>query len=402
MQEKLLAKMQALAATSAGLPALNSRYLLLHKIGSGTFSKVSLAVDLAAQRLCAVKILRRNADYSAFECLSREIGLLRRFSKERFSPRLRDYDFQATLAKHTHTFKVAFIATELVFPGDLKAFTRKDCPAMAFGLLLHIYKQMVMLTERLRKYGLYQSDLKLENMLIDERTRVYLCDLSSVRQLQSTDLGDYIFTEQYCPPELLRLLRKRRAPPGFDFLKTTVFAFGVILYALIFKEFPQASPKTRGLSLGAERIADKDLRAFASAHLRQLLEPDHAKRLTFEEVRKYVFTLGGDAQKCQQAVDGGFILACANDCYGQASECVRRSRSKQRLLGLCESRANASLAAYYSDKGYENFLADSKRRSIEGEEGAQGRLPTRKSSASDSSSEMKDTAMECPGDRAQG
>ena len=96
--------------------------------------------------------------------------------------------------------------------------------------------------EKLKKVGILHCDLKMENLLLDEKFNVTLCDFGAVREMQDFRIEGCIGTQEYGAPEL-ETFRGRRPPPGFDPLKLEIFSIGVIMHILIFRKFPRFDRK---------------------------------------------------------------------------------------------------------------------------------------------------------------
>lgn len=88
-------------------------------------------------------------------------------------------------------------------------------------------QQMAELLRELHKYGMVHGDFKLENVLIDARGKIRLCDFESL-MVPGNDYKRF-GTLEYTSPEQI---------DGKISLKTDIWAFGVICYCVWYTEFP--------------------------------------------------------------------------------------------------------------------------------------------------------------------
>eukprot|EP00940_MAST-03C_sp_MAST-3C-sp2_P001037 g1037.t1 len=92
----------------------------------------------------------------------------------------------------------------------------------------------------LHSAGIVHRDIKPENLLIDKCGRVKLCDFGLARNIESrrVRVTGGIGTVAYTPPELLE--SEKDVSLLVDGVKVDVYAFGIVLWGLIFRQKPYA------------------------------------------------------------------------------------------------------------------------------------------------------------------
>lgn len=95
-----------------------------------------------------------------------------------------------------------------------------------------IFGQLVLGVAHLHQLGVVHRDLKLENVLLDERVRVKIADLGFGREFeQGRWMETRVGTLGYCAPEVLS--GKRYLGEAVD-----IWSLGVILYTLLTGSLP--------------------------------------------------------------------------------------------------------------------------------------------------------------------
>lgn len=128
-------------------------------------------------------------------------------------------------------------------------------------------------------------DIKLENVLIDNKGRVYVIDLGLCAFVEDQKLcRDWCGSDNYLAPEIVR----RNPYNGF---KADVFSTGVVLFALLFGVFPFENLRVNGVqSLRTLKVRfPSDVKVSSSAKdlLLKMLEDDPEKRYSVADVLKH-------------------------------------------------------------------------------------------------------------------
>ncbi|KAK3322433.1 hypothetical protein B0H66DRAFT_601887 [Apodospora peruviana] len=117
-------------------------------------------------------------------------------------------------------------------------------------------------------------DIKDENVILDGEGRIKLIDFGSAAYIKSGPFDVFVGTIDYAAPEML-------ASQPYGGKEQDVWALGILLYTIIYKENPFYS---------VDEIIDRDLRVPYTISedsidlIRRMLNRDVAKRLTIEEV----------------------------------------------------------------------------------------------------------------------
>lgn len=147
--------------------------------------------------------------------------------------------------------------------------------------------------KHIQSNNIAHRDIKLENILIDNRGRVYVIDLGLCAFIEDNKLcRDWCGSDNYLAPEIVR-----RTP--YNGYKADVFSTGVVLFALLFGVFPFENLRVNGVhSLRPLKVrfpSDVKVSLSAKELLLKMLEDDPEKRYTIDEVLKHDWILGDEA-----------------------------------------------------------------------------------------------------------
>ncbi|XP_039512026.1 calcium-dependent protein kinase 16-like isoform X2 [Pimephales promelas] len=123
--------------------------------------------------------------------------------------------------------------------------------------------------------GVFHSDIKLQNLLINKKTReVKLIDFRSGRFLKESAYDDFCGTRPYCPPEF-------HTRGNYHGKPATVWSLGVLLFVMLCGRFPEAKDHLR--------IKNNTWSMFHLSNdccklIRRLLQKDPAQRIGLEEI----------------------------------------------------------------------------------------------------------------------
>ncbi|XP_072172963.1 testis-specific serine/threonine-protein kinase 3-like [Diadema setosum] len=199
---------------------LSRGYCLAHKLGSGSYSKVRMAVMTSTKKRVAVKIIDRKRaprDYQR-NFLPRELALARHL---RHPNVLRTHDWFEQNGK-------VYMILEFAESGDvleyIRLVTRGPVPerlARTWGM------QTARALFYMHGMGLVHRDVKCENLLLDTRFNIKLSDFGFVRRVGKGDLSDtFCGSAAYAAPEIIRSVM-------YNPFKSDVWALGVVLYILV-------------------------------------------------------------------------------------------------------------------------------------------------------------------------
>ncbi|TDL20349.1 Pkinase-domain-containing protein [Rickenella mellea] len=192
-------------------------YTLGKAIGEGAYGKVRLGTHRLTQTRVAIKQIPKSMTAS----LTREIHHHRRLH----------HPHVAQLYEVIATESAIWLVTELCSGGELfdylveKGRLSEDETRTIFG-------QLCLAVGYIHEKGVVHRDLKLENVLLDERCRVKLGDFGFTREYERGSLLEtFCGTTGYASPEMLQA--KKYLGPEVD-----IWSLGIILYTLLTGTLP--------------------------------------------------------------------------------------------------------------------------------------------------------------------
>ncbi|KAI5981533.1 Pkinase-domain-containing protein [Pisolithus albus] len=248
-------------------------YTLGKVIGEGAYGKVRIGTH----RLTSTRVAIKQIPKAMSASLTREIHHHRQLHHPHVTQM---YEVIATEA-------YIWIVTELCCGGELfdylaeKGRLSEDEARIIFG-------QLCLAVAYLHNKGIVHRDLKLENVLLDERCRVKLGDFGFTREYErGVLLETFCGTTGYAAPEMLQ--GKRYLGPEVD-----VWSMGVILYCLLTGTLP-FDDDDEGI-MKEKVIHARDL-------IRNILQMDPSKRLTIPQILSSPwFTTKGDTASKEEPV----------------------------------------------------------------------------------------------------
>lgn len=192
-------------------------YTLQRPIGEGTFGKVRLGLHRLTNTRVAIKQIPKAHSAS----LTREIHHHRRLHHPNV---MQLYEVIATE-------QYIWMVSELCAGGELYDYLVEN-QVLAEPEARRIFGQLCLAVAYVHSKGIVHRDLKLENILLDERCNVKLGDFGFTREFEAKRLMDtFCGTTGYAAPEMLS--GKKYTGPEVD-----VWSLGVILYALLCGALP--------------------------------------------------------------------------------------------------------------------------------------------------------------------
>lgn len=241
-------------------------YTLGKVIGEGAYGKVRLGTH----RLTSTRVAIKQIPKAMSASLTREIHHHRQLHHPNVT------QMYEVIATESHIW----IVTELCCGGELFDYLAEKGRLSERESSI-IFGQLALAVAYLHEKGIVHRDLKLENVLLDERCRVKLGDFGFTREYdRGVYMETFCGTTGYAAPEMLQ--GKRYLGPEVD-----VWSMGVILYCLLtgtlpFDDDDEAVMKEKVIK---GQYEDPEwLSTDARDLVRSILEVDPAKRLTIPQI----------------------------------------------------------------------------------------------------------------------
>ncbi|QEK11091.1 protein kinase [Crassaminicella thermophila] len=231
-------------------------YKIMHLLGEGGIGKVYKAVDIKTHKIWALKIS------NDLQSITKEYEMLKRFRHIGLVPKVKELD-----DFYYNNCKLYYIVMEYIEGKNIKEYI-KDQPInekASIGLAILIGKIFCIL----HKHNFVFGDLKLENLMIDQKNNVIkIIDLGGVTPIGS---GIKEFTPLYDRASWDMGLR--RADEGYD-----LFSLSMLTIVLLLK----------GECISKDMIVDKLLKKLKDIHMSsKLINLIHKgllqRSITFEE-----------------------------------------------------------------------------------------------------------------------
>lgn len=231
---------------------LNSRYQKLEDISKGAYGIVSLAKDITASRLVAVKYIFKLDDEGApkkkdYENFSKSV---KKMDSDVCEEALHEIAIHEKLGSHKYIIELvdcfnSFIILEYCSRGDLyEAIQAEDGPSSTRDIV-NVMLQLISAVEYAHSKGIYHRDIKPENILIADDRSIRLSDWGLASESRyCNDFG--VGSERYMAPELFDEINLQI----YDAAKCDVWSIGICLLNLVFHKSPftKANEKDKSFS----------------------------------------------------------------------------------------------------------------------------------------------------------
>jgi len=250
---------------------LGTRYEILSLLGEGGMGAVYKARDRELDRVVALKVIRPE--------MAAHPEVLARFKQELILARKVTHRNVIRIFDLGEVGGTKFITMDYVEGQDLKGLVRTKGKLPAEEIV-QIVKQVSLALEAAHAEGVIHRDLKPQNIMVDQQSRVYVMDFGIARSIEPggmTQTGMLVGTPEYMSPEQVR---GEHVGPRSD-----IFALGLILYELLTGKMPyeantaQASMFKRTKESARPAVdVDPNVPPFLSEVARKCLEIDPKRR----------------------------------------------------------------------------------------------------------------------------
>jgi eukaryotic-like serine/threonine-protein kinase len=201
-------------AKTGKVNTLSGRYNVLHDLGQGATSKVSLARDERTGDLVAVKRLFEAVAEHNTPRMRREFKALEQFSHPNIV-RVIEYADQAS---------PPYLVLEYVQGRDLQHWLSKNPP---LEQVVSVFAAIADALEHVHQIGLVHRDLKPENIRVDFHGRPKLLDFGLTKPIENnmtaiTRMGALVGTALFMAPEQCRA--------GLIDARTDLYSLGALMY----------------------------------------------------------------------------------------------------------------------------------------------------------------------------
>eukprot|EP00826_Nyctotherus_ovalis_P018819 TRINITY_DN15699_c0_g1_i3.p1 TRINITY_DN15699_c0_g1~~TRINITY_DN15699_c0_g1_i3.p1 ORF type:complete len:348 (+),score=73.43 TRINITY_DN15699_c0_g1_i3:68-1111(+) len=251
-----------------------SNYNIGVQIGKGAYAIVKSGVHKATGKKVAIKVYEKSriADVQRKSCVEREIKILQRLS----------HDNIVHLYETIDSSRQLFIIMELIKGRSLYSYVHsKKGSKLDERESMRIFSQIASGIDYCHKNNVTHRDIKMENMLLDEKCNAKIIDFGfSICSNSTQKLKIFCGTPSYMAPEIV--MKKEYAGPPTD-----VWSLGVLLFAMLCGCFP-----FRGMNEGdlfrciskCKFTFPRSVSGGARAVVNKMLCLDPRKRASAEEV----------------------------------------------------------------------------------------------------------------------
>lgn len=210
---------------SESRPQEIKNYEIKVQLGSGAYAAVKSSVHKTTGQIVAIKIYEKYklASSQRKNCVNREVRVLRNLSHPNI----------VKFYEAIETPREVYIVMELVKGESLLHYIKnKSEKRLPEYEAVRIFKQVLSAIEYCHKMSIVHRDIKMENILLDDRLDVKLIDFGfSTWAMPSQKLRIFCGTPSYMAPEIVN--KKDYCGPPAD-----MWSLGILLYAMLCGHFP--------------------------------------------------------------------------------------------------------------------------------------------------------------------
>lgn len=234
---------------------LDDRYQLICKLGEGRYGKVYLALDLKDEILVAIKLLKELSSKPQLVSFLNEIKHLVflldcvKCDKDIKVTRIINFSFsgQINSIRPAVYYVMEFIELGEFYGAIDSGFEFSEKLACFF------LRQTLISLRKLHAFHFYHFDMKPENLLLDSKGRVFLCDFGCslyAKRLKTVNWSKVKFrgSPEYAAPEVYELELAVQTCKSqkelcnriseYQLEKLDTFSFGVLAFVTVIKSLP--------------------------------------------------------------------------------------------------------------------------------------------------------------------
>ena len=211
-------------------PTNISFYLYGRLIGQGAFGKVNIGLNVLTGRVVAIKSFnKKNLDKNKkdLERILYETNLMKKLNHPNITKILETFENE----------KYILISMEYINGGNLFSFVKKR-RKLSEKTAKFLFRQIILGIQHIHSKNIVHRDIKLENILIDFKNNIKICDFGIGVILNSPDdlLYDQWGTPLYMSPEIL--LSNKNNKKGYKGFPVDIWASGIALYIMLSGTLP--------------------------------------------------------------------------------------------------------------------------------------------------------------------
>ena len=205
-----------------------NQYLILQKLGEGSYAKVYIGLDTNTKKYYALKRFKlhdlQHIDAGVSQ-LEREISAMRKIIHPNI---IRLYD-----VLHVESTDVVYLVIDYADCGSLQQILDSSIN-LSLKVIKYIFYSVLSAVSFLHTNGIIHQDIKPSNILLNSNGNVYLADFGVGHSFQSAAM--VVGTPGYQAPEAIYDFDID--PDALNPAKEDVYSLGVTLYQVMFNELP--------------------------------------------------------------------------------------------------------------------------------------------------------------------